>query len=104
MAYDIFKNKKIFFSFVNICNEKYRSGHDIDLYIDIIKKHARYNDNTQSFLNDDEVYPLIIDTLRAWNMDQRGAKLTSVDEFTRSGSRVKGNIISLGNYKLYSTN
>lgn len=99
-----FNNRKTFFYFVNVCNEKYRSGHDRDLYIEIIKKHARHNNNIEYFLNDDEVYPLIINTLRAWNMDQRGAKLTSVDKFKRSVSRVKENLISLGNYKLYSTN
>lgn len=73
----IFKNKKIFSYFVTFCNEKYRSGHELSKYKEIIKKHTEHS-NLESLLNDSEIYILIIETLKAWNMDQRGAKLTTV--------------------------
>jgi hypothetical protein len=103
MAYDIFKNRKIFFYFVNICNDKYRFGHDLSLYREIIDKH-KCNPNLESLLNDDEIYQLIIDTLRAWNMDQRGAILTTVDNFKQSVESVRRNLIKLSKYKIYLIN
>lgn len=101
----LFKNKEIFFYFINECNKKYRPGHGLSLYKDIIKKHKENND-LESFLNDEGIYPLIIKTLKAWNMDQRGAELTTVENFKQSFSfnHVKEDLVKLSNYKLQSIN
>jgi len=100
----IFKNKKIFFYFVDECNKRYRSGHDLSLYKDIIRKHEEYHNDLKALLNDGKIYPLIMKTLKAWNMDQRGAKLTTVDNFKQSISlnNIKENLISLSKYKIFS--
>ena len=66
----IFRNQKIFFHFVDQFNERYRSGHDLSLYKDIIRKHEEYHNDLQALLKDDRIYPLIMKTLKAWNMDQ----------------------------------
>jgi hypothetical protein len=101
----IFRNQKIFFHFVNECNERYRSGHDLSLYRDIIGKHEEYHNDLKALLKDDKIYPLIMKTLKAWNMDQRGAKLTTVEKFKQSISQnsVKENLIELSRYKLFSS-
>lgn len=101
----IFRNKNIFFYFVNICNEKYRFGHKLSKYKEIIKKHTEHS-NVEFSLNDPEMYPLIIETLKSWNMDQRVAKLTTLEKFKQSFSvnYVKENIIKLSIYKLHSIN
>lgn len=100
----IFKNKKIFFHFVDECNKRYRSGHDLSLYKDIIRKHEEYPNDLKALLNDEKIYPLIMKTLKAWNMDQRGAKLTTVENFKQSISlnNVKENLICLSKYKIFS--
>lgn len=102
----IFKNKEIFFYFINECNQKYRAGHDLSLYNDIIKKHKENNNDLEALLNDEEIYSLIIKTLKAWDMDKRRAKLTTVEKFKQSTSlnNVKENLIELSNYKIFSTN
>jgi hypothetical protein len=102
----IFKNKKIFFHFVNECNKRYRSGHDLSLYKDIIRKHEEYHNDLKALLNDEKIYPLVMKTLKAWNMDQRGAKLTTVDNFKQSISlnKVKESLIDLSKYKIFSIN
>jgi len=101
----IFRNQKIFFHFVNECNERYRSGHDLSLYKDIIKKHEEYHNDLEALLKDEKIYPLIMKTLKAWNMDQRGAKLTTVEKFKQSilQNNLKENLIELSRYKLFST-
>ncbi len=101
----IFRNQKIFFHFVNECNERYRSGHDLSLYKDIIKKHEEYHNDVGALLKDEKIYPLIIKTLKAWNMDQRRAKLTTVEKFKQSISqnRLRENLIELSRYKLFSS-
>ncbi|MBU4320378.1 MAG: hypothetical protein L6246_03330 [Thermodesulfovibrionales bacterium] len=98
----IFRNKNIFFYFVNICNEKYRSGHELSKYKEIIKKHTEHS-NLEFLLNDPEMYPLIIETLKAFNMDQKGAKLTTAEKFKESLflNHVKEDLIKLSNYKLF---
>jgi hypothetical protein len=100
----IFKNKKIFFHFVDECNKRYRSGHDLSSYKDIIRKHGEYHNDLKALLNDEKIYPLIMKTLKAWNMDQRGAKLTTVENFKQSISlnNVKENLIGLSKYKIFS--
>jgi len=101
----IFKNKEIFFYFVDECNKKYRSGHDLSSYRNIIKKHKDHN-NLGSLLKDEGIYPLIIKTLKAWNMDQRRAKLTTVENFKQSFffNHVKEDLVKLSNYKLHLIN
>ncbi|MBM4136500.1 MAG: hypothetical protein FJ241_06670 [Nitrospira sp.] len=96
----LFKNRKIFFYFVDYCNNKYRSGHDLSLYRDIIDLHRR-NNNLDMLLNQNSFYNLIMETLSAWNMDQQGAELTSVDDFKASVQTVKPALYEMYKYKLY---
>jgi len=97
----IFKNKDIFNYYVQVCNDKYRSGHDLSLYREIIDRHKGHN-GLSAFLNDETIYPLIIKTLRAWNMDQRGARLTTIDKFKQSVSCRNQDLLKLSLYKLHS--
>jgi len=99
----LFKSKRIFFYFVKYCNEKYRSGHDLRLYREIINMH-RLTSDLDSLLNDESFYTKIMQTLEAWNMNQQGAELTSVDNFKESVLSLKSDLIDLYIYKLCSVN
>jgi hypothetical protein len=99
----LFKNRKIFLFFADYCNDKYRSGHDLNLYRDIIKLH-RSNDNLDILLNQHSFYELIMETLRAWNMDQQGAELASVNDFKESvqSISIRSALNLMYPYKLYN--
>jgi len=99
----LFKNRKIFFYFVDFCNDKYRLGHDLGLYRDIIDLHRR-NNNLDTLLNQNSFYDLVMETLRAWNMDQQGAELASVDDFKKSAQSIsiRSALNLMYPYKLYN--
>jgi len=97
----LFVNRKRFFYFVNYQNEHYRSGHDQALYRDIIDLH-RKNINLDVLLNQNSFYDLAIETLSAWNMDQQGAELTSVNEFKESIQLLRPDLNMMYRYKLYN--
>lgn len=97
---DIFTQScKIFFYFIRECNENYRSGHDLRLYRKIITYH-RENKDIEALLNHDDFPQLIYDTLDAWNMNQREAKLNSVDKIKMSIQKHTNNLKNLYRYKL----
>lgn len=98
----LFMNKKIFFRFVEACNEQYRFGHDLELYRKIIEKHREVNDIFRLISDRDGFLSLIIDTLRAWNMDQRGAELASLDDFQKSVETLRDEFVELYKYKIFS--
>jgi hypothetical protein len=89
----MFESREIFFRSVDTCNALYRSGHDLSLYREIIRLHREIND-LSILLEKDEFYELIFRTLEAWNMNQRGARLTDIDNFKKS-------VQSLQKYLLY---
>ncbi len=94
-------SRQSFFSFIDVCNRLYRSGHDLYLYRQIIDKHRNGN-GLDSLLKDEDFYPLIWNTLDAWNMNQRRAKLTSIDNLRSSILVNRFNLLELYQYKLHS--
>ncbi|MBJ6799760.1 hypothetical protein [Geomonas propionica] len=86
--------------FVGKCNEDFRADATLSLYQKIITKHREAND-IKSLINDDDFIKLIHSTLRAWDMDQRGARMACVEDFSRSVRNYTENLAELYNYKLY---
>jgi len=76
-------NRETFFSYVEDCNNKYRYGHDLERYREIISRHRSINDINR-LIDDDSFCSLVWDTLDAWNMDQRGAELVPKDVLQES--------------------
>lgn len=97
------KSRKIFFHFIDECNKNYRSGHDLKLYRKIIKLHEETND-INSLLNNKEFHKLIYETLKKWNMNQKGAKLTTFDNFSNSIIDYSQQLKELYKHKLHSLN
>lgn len=97
----MFRSRKVFFYFVNECNKNYRSGHDLQYYREIIEMHRKYK-NYDELLNDDRLYPLIHDTLEKWNMNQKGAKLNTLDVIKESIIKNKPFLSELYKHKLIS--
>lgn len=97
----IAENREKFFFYVNECNEYYRFGHDLRLYREIIDMH-RCSSDLDSLLNDKNFCIKIFNTLEAWNMNQRGARLMSLENFTDSILAQRSNLTKLYQYKLSS--
>jgi hypothetical protein len=74
----ITKSRKIFFYFVDVCNQEYRFGHDLNFYREIINVHRNVQDIIKIIKNDDFCRNLYR-TLEAWDMDKRGARLNEYD-------------------------
>lgn len=74
----ITKSKDIFFYFVDVCNQEYRFGHDLNFYREIINVHRNVQDIIKLIKNDDFCRNLYR-TLEAWDMDKRGARLNEYD-------------------------
>ncbi len=74
----ITKSRKIFFYFVDVCNQEYRFAHDLKFYRDIINMHRSVKDILNLIKNDDFCRKLY-NTLEAWNMNQRGARLNEFE-------------------------
>ena len=56
------KSRRVFFHFVNECDKYYRSGHELDLYREIIELH-RATKGINLLINDDKFHHLLYDTL-----------------------------------------
>ncbi len=97
----IAENRERFFFWIDKCNEHYRFGHDLRFYREIIGMHRKSN-GLDSLLNDNVFYPKVRSTLEKWNMDQRGAKLVSLDSLKESILAHRLGLIKLYQYKLYS--
>lgn len=74
----ITKSRNIFFYFVDVCNQEYRFGHDLNFYREIINVHRNVQDIIKLIKNDDFCRNLYR-TLEAWDMDKRGARLNEYD-------------------------
>jgi len=97
----IAENREVFFLFVDECNKSYRFGHELDLYREIVRKH-RESGGLDSLLNDDSFVTGIWDTLEAWNMNQRGARLTSLSNLKQSILSHRLDFLRLYQYELHS--
>lgn len=96
-------NRDRFFFYLSQCNKYYRSGHDLDYYREIIAMQRKAKDFA-SLLNDMNFCKLIYHTLEKWNMNQRGAKLTSIDNFGKSLLENKSDLVELHERKLHLIN
>jgi hypothetical protein len=74
----ITKSRDIFFYFVDVCNQEYRFGHDLNFYREIINVHRNVQEIIKLIKNDDFCRNLYR-TLEAWDMDKRGARLNEYD-------------------------
>lgn len=95
------ENREKFFFYVDECNRHYRFGHDLKLYREIIDMHRTGND-LDSLLNNENFCIKIFSTLEAWNMNQRRARLTSLENFIDSILAQRSNLTKLYPYKLSS--
>ena len=96
----LIENRQLFFHCVEKCNACYRSGEDLDLYRQIIARH-RENCSLNALFDQLDFIKLIYQTLVAWNMDQRGAKLSSFEELVKTIRQNRPLIQKLYNYKLH---
>jgi hypothetical protein len=97
----IAKDRETFFYYVDVCEKEYRSAHDLSLYRGIIARH-RSNVGLDSLLDSDDFNNTIWETLKAWNMDQRGAELTTLSKLRTSILSNRGKLVALSKYKLNS--
>jgi hypothetical protein len=81
------------------CNEQYRSGHDLTSYRCIIKYHRDVNNITQLIENYD-FKKQIVETLKAWGMDQQGAMLEQSSLIYDSINKCRDYLDELYSYRL----
>lgn len=93
-------SRRHFFFFIDKCNETYRSGHDLTLYRELIAMHREHR-SLEVLFEDDSFYRKLYRTLEEWDMNKRGARLTTFDNFERSVRFWKDNLIRLYKYKLH---
>lgn len=94
------RSRKHFFFFVDKCNELYRSGHDLSLYRELVAMHRQYR-NLEVLLGNDQFLHTIHRTLEEWDMNKRGARLTTFEAFRDSVLLHKDSLLKLYQYKLY---
>lgn len=92
-------SKRIFISFIDECNRTYRQSNDLKFYRDIIELH-KINICLSSILENEIFYKKVHDTLIAWNMNQRGAKLASKNVLRDSILSLKNELVELENLRL----
>ena len=98
----LLESRDSFFNWIKKCNGNYRLiSPSLYLYKKIIEKHQSQKD-FDKLMKDDEFLELIYITLIAWNMDQRGAKLTSFIEFKESVLDSQHILKEMYNYRLDS--
>jgi len=92
-------SRKVFFECVEICNEKYRQGYDLQFYRDIIAKHREFA-NLNMLITSDYFLHRIWATLEKWDMNKRRAKLVDVPIMCASIRSHQERLISLYRYRL----
>jgi len=70
-------------------------------YKKVIGFHKKYGD-IKGLLRDEDFLKTIYETLKAWNMNQRGARLKSLPEIKKSILNLEDDISWLSNYELDS--
>lgn len=96
----ITRNREIFFRLVGICNSRYRGLYPSNLYIRVISMHRQIND-LEELINNDEFLNSIYRTLEEFNMNQRGARMESLDTVIESIRFWQEELIDLYGYKLH---
>ncbi|MCL5062492.1 MAG: hypothetical protein M0Z70_08260 [Nitrospiraceae bacterium] len=93
-------SRRHFFFFVDKCNKIYRSGHDLAFYRDLIAMHRETN-NLAALIDDDDFLVKIYNTLEEWDMNKRGARMTSFAVLKESVKFWKNYLVELYDFKLY---
>ena len=70
------------------------------IYREVIAMH-RAEQSLDSLLSHDDFLPMLFHTLKEWNMNQRGARMTTIDKFKESVASWREDLIRLYEYKLY---
>jgi len=80
----LFSTKQEFLNYVDIYNSNYRVHSDSkDNYLNLMKMYAEAEDY-HTLLRNSNYISLAYQTLKDWNMDQRGAKLVGLSAFRNS--------------------
>jgi len=99
----ITKSRNIFFYSVDVCNQEYRFAHDLEFYSEIINMHRNVQDIVK-LIKDDDFCRKLYNTLEAWNMNQRGARLNEFEIVKESIRQHEPYLIDLYKNKLDSIN
>ncbi|MDD4877635.1 MAG: hypothetical protein PHO02_01210 [Candidatus Nanoarchaeia archaeon] len=98
----LLKNRDEFFNLIKKCNGTFREiSPSLYLYKKIVEMH-NCSKNINELLQDNEFFELIYITLKAWNMNQRKAKLAPFNEFKKSIQDNESTINELYPYRLES--
>lgn len=92
-------NKALFDGSVAYCDNQYHSGNPLVEYRKIINYHRDAN-NIHQLVHDNDFKQQIVDTLKAWHMNQRGAILEQFNVISESIEDCEEYIIELYDYKL----
>jgi hypothetical protein len=93
-------SRELFFFCVDECNSCYRSGDDLSLYRKVIALHREDGDLEKLFNRTDFIH-LIHRTLEAWNMNQRAAKLSGLEELEKTITQNRTALLKLYKHKLH---
>ncbi len=97
--FELFKTRNIFFEYANKIDIKYRKGDDLKLYKELLKLRKNYR-SFNDLIIDNNFFEKALNVLNRWNMNQQGAKLTSVKEFRDSIIYLCEELEKLNDYKL----
>ena len=93
-------SREVFFYCVEECNNSFRSEEGLSCYHQIIDHHRQTCD-LNKIIDQEDFIPLIRRTLIEWNMNQRGAELSSLTEIEKSIFQHRRPLIKLYDYKLH---
>jgi len=97
-----FYSREELLEYAEFVNKNYRLGDKGLLYYKkVIGFHKKYGD-IKGLLRDEDFLKTIYETLKAWNMNQRGARLKSLPEIKKSILNLEDDISWLSNYELDS--
>ena len=97
-----FNSREELLEYAEFVNKNYRLGDKAFLfYQKVIGFHKKYGD-IKGLLRDEDFLKTIYETLKAWDMNQRGARLKSLPEIKKSILNLEDDISWLSNYELDS--
>ena len=96
----VFNNKDIFLHFVTIYNQTYRENTESKShYVSLMNQYNEERQN-KDLKRDDSYIKLAYITLESWNMNQRGAQLTTFTSFKNSIIENADHLNSLDMYRM----
>jgi len=95
----ITQSRKVFSNYIEVCNEKYRQGDDLNYYRDIISKHRKYADLNVLIASNDFLHSVRA-TLEKWDMNKRGAKLVDLSTMCESIRSYQERLLDLYRYRI----